>query len=264
MTSNTVAGDVALTCETPYLWTARRGGHRRRLICFPHAGGGAAAFTDWAQLLPAEIELAAVQLPGRQNRITEELFTEVEPLVNVLCQAMRPVLDGNVAFFGHSGGATLAFEVARALRQRGLPGPTRLFLSSEPAPGPRRVRRLHDLPDEEFRAEVLRMGGIEPEIASEEDIMQVLLPTLRADFALWEEHQVAGGAPLDIPITVLGGRGDDRAPADLLLQWQDFTTAGLTSHLYDGGHFYFLDRLDEVIGVMSRTMLQEPVVGSLR
>ncbi|MEO6701957.1 MAG: thioesterase domain-containing protein [Jatrophihabitantaceae bacterium] len=258
MTSNTASGDLELTAETPYLWTARRPGHRHRLICFPHAGGGAGTFADWAKLLPAELELAAVQLPGRQDRIAEEPFTEVAPLVRVLCQALRPVLDGSVAFFGHSGGATLAFEVARALRQRGLAGPTRLFLSSEPAPGARRVRLLHDLPDEQFRAEVLRMGGIDEEIAAEDDVMDALLPALRADFQLWERHQVGDEAPLDIPITVLGGRSDDRTPAELLLQWRPFTTAELNCQLYDGGHFYFMDQLDEVIGLISRTLLDQP------
>lgn len=105
-----------LVSETPYIWRARQPGSRHRLICFPHAGAGATTYAEWAPALPAEIELVAVQLPGRQNRIAEEPFTEVGPLVSVLTHALRPVLSGSFSFFGHSCGAALAFELAKALR----------------------------------------------------------------------------------------------------------------------------------------------------
>src|SRR5581483_5651279 len=134
---------------------AKRPGHTRRLICFPYAGAGAANYADWAALLPPDIELVSVQLPGRQNRIAEEPFRETGPLIAALCYALRPLLDGSFAFFGHSGGAIAAYELARALRSRGARGPEHLFLSAQPAPGTTGLRQLHDLPEEEFRAEML-------------------------------------------------------------------------------------------------------------
>ncbi|MFE9096515.1 thioesterase II family protein [Streptomyces sp. NPDC007264] len=251
-----------LVAETPYIWRARRDGHRHRLICFPHAGAGAGAYTEWAALLPPETELVAVQLPGRQNRIAEEPFTEVAPLVRVLTQALRPVLEGPFSFFGHSGGAILAFELARVLRDRGGPQPAHLFLSAQSAPGSREgIRQLHHLSDEELTAEVVRLGGIEAEIAEDEDVMDALLTTLRADFTLWENHRIAPADPLDVPITVLSGDSDPRAPLHTLDAWREQTTARFDVRRYPGGHFYFLGRAAELTGFISQTLLAPQMAG---
>lgn len=244
-----------LLVETPWIWRARRPRARWRLICFPHAGAGAGAYGEWARLLPAEVELAAVQLPGRQNRIAEEPVTEVGPLVKVLTQALRPVLDGDFAFFGHSGGAALAYEVAKALREKGGPQPSRLFLSAQPAPGTvGRVPVMHTLSDEELGAAIVRLGGIEAEIAEDEEVMEGLLPTLRADFSLWERHRVEPGEPLDTPITVLSGDADPRAPKDTLYGWAAHTTGAFRTRFYPGGHFYFLDDPTELVAYLSQAL----------
>ncbi|WP_240436508.1 thioesterase II family protein [Streptomyces sporangiiformans] len=244
-----------LAPESPYIWRARRPGATHRLICFPHAGAGAPAYADWAELLPPEIELVAVQLPGRQNRIAEDPFTEVGPLIGVLTHALRPVLDGSYAFFGHSAGATLAYELARALRARGSRGPEHLFLSAQPAPGASEVRRLHELSDDDFRAEILKLGGIEPEIAEDDDVMESMLYTLRADFTLWERHRLEPGAPLDCPITVLSGESDPRAPLHEVKRWRDHTTGEFGTEFYPGGHFYFLELSSEVVSLIGRKVL---------
>ncbi|MGW0537944.1 thioesterase II family protein [Streptomyces sp. NPDC003032] len=253
-----------LIAETPYIWRARRGESRHRLICFPHAGAGAGAYAEWAALTPPEIELAAVQLPGRQNRIVEAPVTAVGPLVKVLTQALRPVMDGPFSFFGHSGGAVLAFEVARALHAKGGPRPSRLFLSAQSAPGTTgRVKQLHDLTDEDLAAEVVRLGGLEPEIAEDEDVMDALLPTLRADFDLWEHHEVGPGPRLDTPITVLSGAADPRAPRDTLDGWREQTDGAFDIRLYPGGHFYFLDDPAELVRDISHVLLEAEKAGSL-
>lgn len=239
-----------LAPETPYIWRARRPGSTHRLVCFPHAGAGAPAYADWAALLPEGIELVAVQLPGRQNRIGEDPFTEVGPLVEVLTHALRPVLDGHYAFFGHSAGAVLAFELTRALRARGSRGPDHLFLSAQPGPGESVVRQLHELSDEEFHAEIVALGGIDPEIIDDEDVMESMPYTLRADFTLWEPHRMTPGPPVDASITVLSGESDPRAPLDEVKGWSEFTT-----EFYPGGHFYFLESPDEVVSVIGRRML---------
>jgi medium-chain acyl-[acyl-carrier-protein] hydrolase len=244
-----------LVPETPYIWRARRPGGCHRLICFPHAGGGAVGYAEWVRWLPPEAELVAVQLPGRQNRIAEEPFAEVGPMVNVLAHALRPVLEPPFAFFGHSGGAILAYEMARALRTLGRGGPAQLFLSGQPAPGTGSFRPLHDLPDEEFRAELLRLGGVQPEIAADEDVMTALLPTLRADFGLWERHRSVRDTPLDCPIIVLGGETDPRAPADSVRGWREHTTAGFAARFFAGGHFYFIESAAEVVSFIGTTML---------
>jgi len=247
-----------LVAETPYVWRARKPGSRHRLICFPHAGAGATTYADWAPLLPPEIELVAVQLPGRQNRIAEEPFTDVAPLVGVVAQALRPVLGGSFSFFGHSCGAALAFELAKALRTKGLPGPGRLFLSAQPAPGATGVRHLHDLPEDAFRAEMIGLGGIDEEIARDEFVMDSLLPVLRADFRLWERHRTAQDPPLDCPITVLAGDGDPRAPKETVDGWRHQTNAEFGTVFYPGGHFYFLDSPGDVIALIAEQTLGAP------
>ncbi|WP_431042218.1 thioesterase II family protein [Streptomyces sp. P1-3] len=254
-----------LAVETPYLWRARRDNPRHRLICFPHAGAGAAAFTAWPSLLPPEIEVAAVQLPGRQNRIAEDPATEVGPLVKVLTQALRPVLTGSFSFFGHSGGAILAFEVAQALHARGGPRPDHLILSGQPAPGQSHtIRHLHELPDDEFATEVLALGGVDEEVAEDEDVMEALLYTLRADFVLWERHRMEPKHRLDTPITVVSGTDDPRAPLASLDAWREQTTAPFQTRLYPGGHFYFVgEREAEVVEFLGSTVQAPELAGRI-
>ncbi|MEV5407901.1 alpha/beta fold hydrolase [Thermopolyspora sp. NPDC052614] len=241
--------------ESRYVWRARRPGHTHRLICFPHAGAGASAFAGWADLLPPEIELVAVQPPGRQNRIAEEPFTEVGPLVNALVHALRPEFAGGFSFFGHSCGAALAYELASALRARGRQGPEHLFLSAQPAPGVTGVRRLHDLPDEEFLAELAALGGMDPELSQDADAIGALLPLLRADFALWERHDPSPSGPLECPITVLCGESDSRAPLTAMSPWRTRTAAEFRIRVFPGGHFYFLDAVAEVVPAIAETIL---------
>ncbi|WP_165990189.1 thioesterase II family protein [Streptomyces sp. YIM 98790] len=234
--------EAVLAVESPCLWRARRPGCRHRLVCFPHAGGGASAFSGWVPRLPSGIELIAVQLPGRQNRILEDPATEVGPLVRELAQALRPVLTGPFSFFGHSCGALLAYEVTRALRAAGGPAPAHLFLSGESSPEAARGRpELHGLPEDEFRAKVLSLGGFDEEILEDEDALEILLPTVLADFRLWERHRTAPRPPLDVPITVLVGDSDVRAPLDSVGPWRGHTSEQFDIRVFPGGHFYLFD-----------------------
>lgn len=239
---------VNLISETPYVWRARRPGAEFRLICFPHGGGGASVFSEWATVLPPQIELAAIQLPGRQNRIAEPPAAGAVPLIKEVANALLPFLDGTVAFFGHSCGALLAFEVARFLQATRGRTPSRLFLSGQPSPKSFHARpKLHQLSHEDFRAEVLRLGGIDPEIAEELSILDALLPAVRSDFEIWEHHQVEPEPVLDVPLSIISGRADTRAPVDTLDGWSVHTKREFDIALYPGGHFYFLDNSTDVL-----------------
>ncbi|NUL01703.1 thioesterase [Streptomyces lunaelactis] len=231
-----------LVLESPFIWRARRPNSRHRLICFPHAGGGASAFADWVHALPAEIEVVAVQLPGRQNRILEDPATEVGPLVRDVTKALLPLLNGSFSFFGHSCGALLGYEVAQLLHAQGGPRPDRLFLSAQPSPAAAALRpKIHNLSEEEFRAEVMRLGGFDEEVALDEDAMDALIPTVLADFALWEQHAMTQGPLIDSPITAMVGESDVRAPLETIEGWGDHTDAGFEMRVYPGGHFYLFD-----------------------
>ncbi|WP_042408048.1 thioesterase II family protein [Streptacidiphilus carbonis] len=231
-----------LAAENPFVWRARRPGHHHQLVCFPPAGGGAGAFADWVRLLPDGVEVCAVQLPGRQNRIHEDHPTAVGPLVRALMQALRPVLDGPFSFFGHSSGALLAYETALALQARGGPRPTHLFVSGQASPTAFMDRpKLHGLSPEEFRAEVLRLGGFDEEVTGDEDALDSLLPSVLADFSLWERHRPAAGLRLDVPISALVGDSDSRAPLHTVESWRRHTASDFDLRVFSGGHFYLFD-----------------------
>ena len=258
METGTYATGTGLVAESPLLWRARRTDVSHRLICFPHAGGGAGAYAEWADSLPAGIEVTAIQLPGRQNRLDEELPGEVAPLVRAVSQALRPVLNGPFSFFGHSCGALLAHAVAQALCSRGLPQPAHLFLSAQAAPEEiQRGPKMHELSSEAFRAAVLRLGGFDEEIAGDEEAMDALLPTVLADFRLWERHRISSSPRLDSPLTAIVGEQDSRVSVDSIEGWRSYTNARFETRTYPGGHFYFSDARSgaELHDFLGRTLL---------
>jgi medium-chain acyl-[acyl-carrier-protein] hydrolase len=245
-----------LTVESPYVRRAARAERRIRLFCLPYAGAGASSYAEWPRLLPPEIEVVAVQLPGREDRLGEAPFTRVAPAVRTIGLALRPYLQGPFAFFGHSSGALLAFELARALRQRTGMRPAHLVLSSQPPPdAERQPEPMHHLPDAEFRAALRGLGGTAHSVFDDEDLMPLLLPALRADFALCENHRFVSGPPLSSPITVFGSPGDSRAPVADLHGWRRHTDDAFHLRLFDGGHFYLNDAADEITAAIGATLL---------
>jgi len=224
--------------ENPFIRRAARPAPRLRLFCLPYGGGGTSAFTEWPSLLPGDIEVIAIQLPGREDRISDDAFTEVRPLVRSLTQAVRPYLTMPAAIFGHSSGGAMAFELAISLRQRLRAEPAHLFISGQPAPGATGRRQLHRLPDEEFARFIGELGGTNTELLADEDARSVILPPLRADFTMWERHEFSASSPLSVPITVFGGAEDPLVQAGDLAQWEQQTTGSFRQRLFPGGHFF--------------------------
>jgi medium-chain acyl-[acyl-carrier-protein] hydrolase len=232
----------ALIAETPYVRRAAVPGARVRLFCFPHAGAGASAYAGWPAEVGPEVEIVAIQLPGREDRAAESPLTDLDQLVRTLVPALRPYFRGDFAFFGHSGGALMAFEVARLLRDLGRKTPCELFLSGHVAPELEPpAPRIHDLSDADFTKAVVELGGTAKSLSSDEAMMGFLLPLLRADFTLWENYSHKPGAPLDVPITALSARNDAQAPIATSAAWAAHTTRRFRHELFDGGHFYLND-----------------------
>jgi medium-chain acyl-[acyl-carrier-protein] hydrolase len=214
-----------------------------RLFCFPSAGTGAATYRPWASLMPRHVEVCAVQLPGRENRLREPAFTSLTAMLEALRGALRPQIDRPFAFFGHSMGALVAFELARALQSDRAAAPAHLLLSGRRPPHiPEAEAPLHALPDDEFIASInRRYGGIPDEILRERDLLALLLPGLRADMTLIETHRFEPGALLDCPLTAFGGSADTRAAREQLDQWRLHTRGPARVRMFDGGHFYLHD-----------------------
>jgi medium-chain acyl-[acyl-carrier-protein] hydrolase len=212
---------------------------RLRLFCLPHAGGGASLYRLWAEHLPEFIEVCPIQLPGRETRIRERPFDALEPLVRALTEAVTPWLDRPYAVFGHSAGALIGFELSRALRSAGLPEPVRLFVSGRTAPHhPCDEPATWDLPDAALIETLRELGGAREEVLAHPELMELLLPIVRADLAVAERYVFRGGDPLDSPITALAGRDDPRAPPAALEGWAEHTRGRFQLEVFPGGHFF--------------------------
>jgi len=218
---------------------------RLQLICFPYAGGAASVFREWGDMLPL-VELISVQYPGRQDRHGDPFAVTLTELADRLAETIQPLLSRRTAFFGHSMGAIVAFEVARRLRPR-FPSPlTRLFVSACAPPaeaGPRGLR----FDDTGLRNYVRELGGAEAATVTEDDeLWQLALPPLRADLRLVETYRYIRGAPLACPITAIAGSGDAFATVEDMRRWRDHSVAGADIRALPGGHFYFDSSLPEL------------------
>jgi medium-chain acyl-[acyl-carrier-protein] hydrolase len=212
---------------------------RLRLFCLPYAGAGASLFASWPELLPDGVELNAVQLPGRENRLREEPFTRLQPLLEVLSEAIRPYLDLPFALLGYSFGALLAFELARCLRRDGAPLPQHLFVLGRRAPHLNNPEPpVHRYSDPELVAWMRDLGGTPTLILEHPELLPIFLPILRADLTLHETYAYRPEAPLDLSISAFGGLRDSQAGREELEAWKEHTNGRFNLRLYPGGHFF--------------------------
>ncbi|MFO1431955.1 MAG: alpha/beta fold hydrolase [Candidatus Competibacteraceae bacterium] len=227
-----------------------------RLFCFPYAGGGAQVFHAWRRLLPPTIEVCPVQLPGRGSRIGEPAFTDLSPLIEVLGKALLPWLDRPFAFFGYSMGAVLAFELTRWLRRAGRSQPVHLIVAAHGAPHlPRTCAPISRLSRQEFLEGVLRYNGIAAELLAEEELMELMLPTLRADFSLLESYSYYSEPPLACSITAFGGWQDASVGFDQLQAWEAETATSFFLHMFPGDHFFLDSQQPLLLKVLQRQMI---------
>lgn len=230
---------------------------RLRLFCFPYAGGSAAVYREWGRLLPAEIQVAAVQLPGRGSRFTERLLQRLDGVVEQLAAELAPFMDRPFAFFGHSMGALTAFELTRHLRRAGGPLPERLVVSGRRAPQlPGERVPLHELPEEEFLDELRRLNGTPEEILESRELMELFSPVLRADFAVCETYRYAEEPPLEIPVSALGGLADPDVGREAVEAWREQTRAAFVLRMFPGGHFFLNSNRDAVVRAVSLDLLE--------
>jgi surfactin synthase thioesterase subunit len=229
-----------------------------RLYCFPNAGAGAASFATWRRLAPPGITVCPVQLPGRAERFRESRYERVGPLVTDFASALGADLGGPYVLFGHSVGALVAFEVAHRLRDIGAQQPVHLFVAGRAAPQlPHTRKLLADLPTDELIEELRYMGGTPEGVLRDKELMAALLPTVRADAAVNEVYDYQHPVPLDIPLTVFGGRSDPRAAEDELRAWEGLTSASFDLRMFPGGHFFIYDHTQEIMNIMTRPLLSE-------
>jgi len=212
----------------------------RRLFCFPHAGGGAALFYRWQRYLPNDLGLVPMRLPGREDRLTDPLYSDIATLASDAALAIQSAGDRPFVLVGHSLGAYVAMEVARQLVATGGPLPSRLIVAACGAPRtPKRVDPIGQLPDDDFLDQVAkRFDGIPDAVRENAELLAMVLPALRADIQMMEAYTYQPGEPLPIDILALGGADDRGVAVDRLAQWREQTTSQFTMRLFPGGHFF--------------------------
>lgn len=234
-----------------------------RLFCFPYAGAGASIFRTWARNLPQTVELCPVQLPGRETRAMEKAHPRMGPLIEALVRELDPYFDLPSAFFGYSMGALIAFELARALKAHRQLTPLHLFFAARRAPRLPGSSSTAGLTDGEFVQELERMGGAPKQVLESPDMLEFILPTIRADFALCENYSYAPGPLLDCPLTIFGGKEDPKIGYKALLAWGEETNSGCTVRMLNGDHFFMHSCQSAIIAAILEELAGSPVPGRL-
>jgi surfactin synthase thioesterase subunit len=230
-------------------------GAQVRLFCFPYAGGGASIFSRWRRELDPDIEVCPVQLPGRENRMSETCLNRISEVADLAVEALGPYFDRSFALFGHSLGAVIAYEVAQRLRAKAVQ-PQRLIVSAHRAPQiPLPHGPMWDLPDADFKRHLEELKGTPKEVLQDEELLRLVLPIIRVDFQLDETYTPRSDhEPLDCPITVFGGTKDTETLEPHLRAWREVTRSAFEVRMFDGDHFFINTHEAALIDAVGRTL----------
>jgi medium-chain acyl-[acyl-carrier-protein] hydrolase len=237
--------------------TQARGRIELKLFCFPYAGGTGSVYRNWANHLPSTMQVIPVELPGRGGRLSEPPFVSLTPLVNALAEAMLPLLDAPFGFFGHSMGAIIAFELARYLRGTYGREPHALCASGRRAPHvPDTDPATYNLPHDEFIEELRRIDGTPSEVLEHAELMELMLPLLRADFQLVQTYEYIEGDPLRCPIFAYGGLQDYEETRERMLKWKEQTESRYKLHMLPGDHFFLRSSQSLLLELLARDLYE--------
>lgn len=228
-----------------------------RLFCFPYAGGSPHIFRDWAEQLPDWIELCTIQLPGRGSRIFETAYTRIKPLIKELAEQLKPFDDKPFSCFGHSMGALLAFEWTRFLRKTNRKLPEIMFFSGCVAPQIYdKEKPIYALPNDELITELENLGGTPPELLENSELMELVLPPLRADFELLHFYEYAPEPAFDFPIAAFGGETDKDVDFNRLAAWREQTKNNFSIEIFAGNHFYLHESQPDLLKKINRNLIK--------
>jgi surfactin synthase thioesterase subunit len=224
-----------------------------RLVCFPHAGGSATYYYPVAKALAPSIETLAIQYPGRQDRRHEPCIDDIRVLADLVVDEIRDWADRPTALFGHSMGATLGFEVALRLQAIGV-GPLVLFASGRRAPSTHRDETVHLLDDDGLVADLKRLSGTQSALLGDDEVIRMVLPSVRSDYRAAETYRWYGSDELRCPIVALTGDADPQVTLAEAEAWARHTTESFRLRVYDGGHFFLNDHAADVMREITTTI----------
>ena len=242
-----------MTSVSTPLWVRRfhaREETTRFVVCFSHAGGSASYFFPFSELLPDDVEVLAVQYPGRHDRYREAPFEFIEDFVDPIAAALRPFLEHEVAFFGHSLGALVGFEVALRLEEQGH-ALTTFFASGRRAPSTWRDERPETLTDEEFIAEIQKLNGTAAQAFADKDLVRMVLPTLRSDYTAAANYRVSTDKSLASPVVAIVGDDDPKCTVAEARAWSRHARNGFDLTVFPGGHFYLDDHREPLAKLLA-------------
>jgi surfactin synthase thioesterase subunit len=234
-----------------------------RLFCLPSAGRGASMYLRWVRIASPEVEVCPIQLPGRENRFSEPPINRMAMLVKALSHAIRPYLDRPFAVLGHSMGALIGFELVRHIRQQLEIEPAYLFVAAHRAPQlPDRLPPIAHLPRDKFLDELHRAYGAPAPSPESAELVEVLMPLLRADFELCETYMYAAGEPLDCPITAFGGLDDATVDEEELNGWRQQTRSSFTYRSLAGDHFFIDEHPKDALRSIRSDLMAVPLASA--
>lgn len=224
---------------------------RHRLVCFPHAGGSASFYFPLSKALAPDTEVLAVQYPGRQDRHKEPPVDDIGSLADSIAEVLNGPAQVPTAYFGHSMGAVIAFEVARRLEPGGT-GPKLLFASGRRAPSTYRAESVHQRDDDGVLAELKRLNGTDARVLADDELLRMILPAIRGDYRAIETYRCPPGPALGCPVTVLVGDADPRTTLDEARAWSEHTTGRFDLQTFPGGHFFLSTQAQAVTATISK------------
>ncbi len=230
---------------------------RTTLFCFPFAGGGASAYNSWIKKMKGKIIVCPIQLPGREERIMEKPYNNMADMLDDLEETIWENIRGPYAFWGHSMGGKIAYELEKRMEKRGktaqcfLVSGSRIPSISEPNP-------IYHLPDDEFKKALGRFEGTPKEILENQELLDFFLPMLRADFTMDETYYDKELTVLHSPIEAFGGRKDREADEEAMKEWAQYTEMDFHCHMFEGGHFYIREQEEAVLSEVRKCLLGVP------
>lgn len=227
-----------------------------RIFCFPYAGGGASAYRNWGTYLPDYVGVYPIQIPGRENRITEKALTDMCELTDKIVSAIHPYLDTPYLVFGHSLGAKISYEVCNELREKQDNAPCHLIVSGSRAPHIPEPEPLHNLQDVDFIEAMKRYSGMSKEFLENRDLLNLFLPIFRADFILDETYCFTKYEKFDFPITALYGDQDQDSEIDTVEAWSEYTNTSFNKKVFHGEHFFIKTSEKEVLAYIKDIALR--------
>ena len=252
---------LANSCWFAYFRESRAA--KIRLFCVPYAGGGPQIFQSWSESLPAGTDVFCLNLPGRGKRFADPPYSALMPLVEEATEVILPLMDRPFAFFGHSMGALIAFEVLRGIRRQHGISPVHFFASSCFPPHLPDPHPMHHLPDKEFLDELRTLNGVPKEVLENEELMQLVLPTIRADFTAAETYVYTNEAALSCPITSFVGSRDPLITPELAKAWRVHTTGPFSFRMLPGDHFFLVPQQELLLSMLAAELTRrdsQPIV----